>query len=199
MIGGSLSARGSDMPAATPQTHSPTRFIEDLGAAFRASAAAARLDLFSIHPYPANSRIPPSFAHPHDCDRPGRLREARRPPRWRLRRHRPAGELRSRSSTASTASRRRSRPPRRACTPAPSSPPYEPIDEQQQADGYADAIRIAACSPPVRMLLFFHVTDEPQLERLQTGVFYADDTPKSSLRPVSDAAAKARDGDVDCN
>ena len=42
------------------------------------------------------------------------------------------------------------------------------------------------------MLLFFHVSDEPQLERLQTGVFYADDTPKSSLEPIAHAALARR-------
>ncbi len=37
------------------------------------------------------------------------------------------------------------------------------------------------------MLLLFHVTDESQLDRLQTGVYWADDTPKPSLPVVRDA------------
>ncbi len=66
VIGGSLAARGGDNPDGLRQTHSPTRFIHDLGAAFRASGLAKPpLDLFSIHPYPANSSIPPTVADPH--------------------------------------------------------------------------------------------------------------------------------------
>ena len=48
------------------------------------------------------------------------------------------------------------------------------------------------------MLLFFHVSDEPQLERLQTGVFYADDTPKSSLEPIAHAALAAQAQRPEC-
>ena len=74
----------------------------------------------------------------------------------------------------------------------------KPIDEAAQARAYADAIAIAACDPTVKMLLFFHVSDEQELERLQTGVFYADDTPKSSLRAVARAARQARLGRSSC-
>ena len=48
------------------------------------------------------------------------------------------------------------------------------------------------------MLLFFHVSDEPQLERLQTGVYYADDTPKASLERVARVARAAENGRIDC-
>jgi hypothetical protein len=48
------------------------------------------------------------------------------------------------------------------------------------------------------MLLFFHVSDEPQLERLQTGVYYADDTPKASLERVVGVARAAERGRIDC-
>jgi hypothetical protein len=55
-------------------------------------------------------------------------------------------------------------------------------------------VRRAACQPGVRMLLFFHVTDEPQLERLQSGLYYADDTPKPGRDAVRRATESARDG-----
>ena len=65
MIGCALSARGSDDPGAGRPTHSPTRFIQDLGAAYRASRRTTPvMDMFSLHPYPENSSIPPTFAHP---------------------------------------------------------------------------------------------------------------------------------------
>jgi hypothetical protein len=65
VIGGSLAARGLDRPGGAVPSHSPTRFILDLGAAYRASGLTRPpMDMFSIHPYPANSSIPPSVSHP---------------------------------------------------------------------------------------------------------------------------------------
>jgi hypothetical protein len=48
-------------------------------------------------------------------------------------------------------------------------------------------------------LLFFHVTDEQNMAAWQSGLFYADDTPKSSLPAVRAAVESAIDGSlVDC-
>ncbi len=66
VIGGGLAPRGGDDATASRQTHSPTAFIRDLGAAYRASGRTRPLmDAFSIHVYGENPRIPPSLAHPH--------------------------------------------------------------------------------------------------------------------------------------
>ena len=46
---------------------------------------------------------------------------------------------------------------------------------------------MAACQPTVTAILIFHVSDESNLDRWQSGVFYADDTPKSSLPVVQRA------------
>jgi hypothetical protein len=48
------------------------------------------------------------------------------------------------------------------------------------------------------MLLFFHVSDEPRLEGLQTGVYRADGTPKQGLATVTGAAVKAEAGQLEC-
>jgi hypothetical protein len=53
-----------------------------------------------------------------------------------------------------------------------------------QARFYAEALALAACQPTVETFLIFHVSDEPDLDRWQSGLFYADDTPKTSLRAV---------------
>src|SRR5205823_908495 len=46
-------------------THSPTQFIQDLGAASRAGGRSKPvLDMFALHPYPESYSIPPTFAHP---------------------------------------------------------------------------------------------------------------------------------------
>jgi hypothetical protein len=199
VIGGSLASRGSDNPKASRQTQSPTRFIEDMGAAYRASGRDKPLmDMFSLHPYPENSSIPPSFVHPHsttmglaDYDKLvallGTAFDGTAQPGSTL----PIAYGEYGLQTQIPADKT-------SIYTGAEQPAVHAIDEQQQAGAYGDAIAIAACDPNVRMLLFFHVTDEPQLERLQTGVFYADDTPKSSLEQVADAAKRARDGDIGC-
>ena len=45
-------------------------------------------------------------------------------------------------------------------------------------------------------ILVFHLNDEPDLNRWQSGVYYADLQPKSSLDPVRDAAQEAEKGDL---
>jgi hypothetical protein len=182
VIGGALSARGSDDPAAARQTHSPTRFIEDLGAWYRASGRTRPLlDLFSIHPYPESSSVPPDFAHPKttsigiaDYEKlvsllRGAFGEV--PPivygEYGIQTEIPAAKA--------------------FLYTGAEQPSTNAVDEPTQGQFYAEAIRLAACQPKVRMLLFFHVFDEAALDRLQTGVYYADQTPKSSLRPVAEA------------
>jgi hypothetical protein len=53
---------------------------------------------------------------------------------------------------------------------------------------------MAYCQPNVVGLLFFHVTDEFDANTWQSGVYYADDTPKSSLAAVLAAADAVRAG-----
>ena len=58
--GGALAPRGIDRPGTGRDTHSPTTFIRDLGAAYQASGRTEPpLDGFAFHPYPASSSIPP--------------------------------------------------------------------------------------------------------------------------------------------
>jgi hypothetical protein len=200
VIGGSLSARGSDDPAGSRPTHSPSRFIADLGAAYRASGRDKPvMDMFSIHPYPENSSIPPTLQHPQSTsigladydklvgllgaafdgtDQPGSSLPIVYG-EYGLQTAVPHQKLGRYTGTEQATTK--------------------PIDEGTQATRYADAIALAACHPTVRMLLFFHVSDEPQLERLQTGVFYADDTPKSSLDTIAQAALAAQAQRPDCS
>jgi hypothetical protein len=57
----------------------------------------------------------------------------------------------------------------------------KPVTEQVQAAYYDEALKLAACQPTVRGFLIFHVTDETDRNRWQSGVYYADGTPKASL------------------
>ena len=58
VIGGVLSSRGNDNPAATSNaSRSPVRFIQDLGAAYRLSGRTRPLmDEFGFHAYPRSNR-----------------------------------------------------------------------------------------------------------------------------------------------
>ncbi len=193
VIGGSLAARGGDNPLGRRPTHSPTRFIEDLGSLFRASGLARPpFDLFSIHPYPANSSIPPTARDPHStsigiADYPklvALLTQAfgHPPPivygEYGIQTEIPRAEQSLYSG-------------RRALS-------IRPVSEERQADDYVEAIRLAACQPLVRMLVFFHVTDESELTGLQTGLYYPNDSPKRSLRRVASWARAAENGQVRC-
>src|SRR5918996_7261 len=65
VYGGAISPRGSDRPGGIRPTHSPTRFIQELGIAYRASGRTTPvMDALAIHPYTDNSSQPPTTAHP---------------------------------------------------------------------------------------------------------------------------------------
>ena len=79
-------------PGTGRDTHSPTVFIKDMGAAYRASGRTEPImDAYVQHVYEDNSSLPPGTQHPkHDVDLARRLRQARQAARHRVRRHRPA-------------------------------------------------------------------------------------------------------------
>ena len=69
--GGALAPRGVDRPNTGRDTISPTRFLRELGQAYRASGRALPvMDGFSFHPYPLNSSVPVD-ALPSDPDHLG--------------------------------------------------------------------------------------------------------------------------------
>jgi hypothetical protein len=194
VIGASLAARGSDRPDGVRQTHSPTRFIEDLGVLYRRSGLEhPPFDLFSIHPYPPNSSVPPTATDPRStsigiADYPKLVRLLTRafgtpPPivygEYGIQTQIPRSELDLYSGIRPSTIR--------------------PVSEERQADDYVTAIHLASCQPLVRMLVFFHVTDESALTGLQTGLFYPNRRPKRSLGRVAAAAESAERGQVQCN
>jgi hypothetical protein len=191
VIGAGLSARGSDNPDAPRQTHSPTQFLIDLGAAYRASGRDRPImDMLSMHPYGENARVPPTLAHPRSTTIGladygklvrllGRAFGGTAQPARRL----PIvyGEYGVETAI----------PPAKAALYT-GTEPATTVDEPTQARYYQDAIAAAACQRTVRMLFLFHVTDERDLRGLQSGPRYADGSPKSSFAPVRDAADDPR-------
>jgi hypothetical protein len=171
VIGGSVAARG-----AVP-------FIRALGAAYRASGRERPLlDAFSLHPYGESSAVPPTRVH----RRGDRLGIADYPRLVRLLR---AALGRVPQIVYGEYGVQSQIPPREQRNYAG----YEQLSvhavpEATQARYYREAVELAACQPRVTMLLLFHVFDEWNLLRLQTGLYYADETPKRSVRSVADAS-----------
>ena len=199
VLGGSVSPRGSDRPELPRKTHSPTAFILDMGAAYRASHRAKPLmDGFAFHPYGETSSTPPDFLHPKSTS-------------IGLGDYSKLVSLLGRAFNG-TATLGSSLPivydeyGIDSRIPATKLHFYEgrepttthPVSELTQAEHYREALLLAACQPTVRGFLIFHVTDETNFNRWQSGVYYADGTPKSSLPMVRSTIEQVQSGHVQC-
>ena len=72
------------------------------------------------------------------------------------------------------------------------------MSEATQGQYYDAALQMAACQPNVRAMFLFHVTDENNLDRWQSGVYYADGTPKSTRALVKQTIQQIQEHAVDC-
>jgi hypothetical protein len=70
----------------------------------------------------------------------------------------------------------------------------QPVDEATQAAYYKQAMQLAFCDPNVKGLFIFHAVDEKAMAGWQSGLYYPDDTPKSSLPAVRTAMELSRRG-----
>ena len=193
VIGGALAPRGGDTPGTIRPTHSPTVFIHDLGQAWRDSGRTDPImDAFDLHPYEDNSSIAPvSGVHPNtttialaDYDKlVALLGEAfgdYELPIW-------YDEFGVESQI----------PPAKASLYTGTEPATtKPVDEATQAAYYRQAVQLAFCQPNVKGLFLFHTVDEKDLLAWQSGVYYADGTPKSGFTAVKAALDQARRGVV---
>ena len=195
VIGGAVSPRGGDRPGTGRDTHSPTKFIPDMGAAYRASGRTRPLmDMFGFHPYTDNSSQPPTFEHPNtttvaiaDYAKLVRLlgqafdgspqRGSTLPilyDEFGIESLIPTAKAGLYTGTEPTTTR--------------------PVDERTQGDYYRQALALAFCQPNVRGILMFHTVDEPGLPAWQSGLFYVDGTAKSSLPATRTAIGLVRRG-----
>ena len=200
VIGGALAPRGGDNGRSARQTHSPTTFLRDVGTAYRKSRRALPImDTLVIHPYGESSKTPPTALHPKSTS----ISIADYPKLVKL----------LRDAFHGTAQRGASLPilygeygvqtripfdKLGAYTNLGATTAADAVSETMQAAYYKQAIQLAYCQPTVAGLLFFHVSDEPDLDRWQSGLFYADDTPKSDLAVVKSAAQAAQAGTLTC-
>jgi hypothetical protein len=70
------------------------------------------------------------------------------------------------------------------------------IDQPMQL---ADAIKVAYCQPNVGAYFNFHLVDERDLSGWQSGVFWADGSPKPSYQALRRTAGEANARSIDCN
>lgn len=197
VYGGALSPRGADNPGGSRPTHSPTTFIRDLGTAYRASGRNRPvMDAFAIHPYPDNSSQPPAVAHPltttigvADYEKLVALlgeafdgtsqRGSELPILY--------GEFGVESEI----------PAAKAALYTGTEPSTtKPVGEATQASHYEQALALAFCQPNVDGMLFFLSRDERARPAWQSGIFYVDGTPKTSLPRVREALDRATGGSI---
>jgi hypothetical protein len=200
VLGGSVSPRGGDRPDLSRHTHSPTAFITDMGAAYRASGRRLPImDGFSFHPYGESSSTPPDFLHPNSTS----IGLADYPKLVSLlgRAFNGTGQLGSRMPIVYDEYGIDSVIPRPKAGFYTGREPTttKPVSEGVQAQRYSQALLMATCQPTVRGFLIFHVTDERDYNRWQSGLYYADGTPKTSLAVVKDTIEQVREGEVQCS
>jgi hypothetical protein len=197
VYGGAVSPRGGDNPQGTRHTHSPTKFIRDLGLAYRASARAVPvMDSFVIHPYGDHSSQAPTVAHTVGTS----IGVADYPKLVAL-----LGE-----AFDGTAQRGSTLPivygeyGVESLIPASKAGLYtgaeptttRPSSEATQATFYEQALAMSFCQPTVEAVLIFHAQDERARPGWQSGVRYVDGTPKSSLPRVTEALDRTTGGSI---
>ena len=197
IYGGALAPRGVDKPGTGRDTHSPTAFIADLGAAYRASGRAVPImDAFAFHPYPESSSTGPNFPHPNStaigvadytklvgllgAAFDGTAQHGSTLPilydEFGIETQIPAGKAALYTGTEPATTK--------------------PVDETTQAQMYLQAMQMSFCQPTVLGLFLFHFQDEAARSAWQSGVYYVDGTPKSSLTAVAAAAGSVHRGIV---
>jgi hypothetical protein len=203
--GPAISSRGNDFPyTLSNPSHSPVRFIEDLGAAYRASGRLRPIfDEFDMHPYPPvqdTDQFSKPFPWPQaGAANLGRVKQAL----WDafsgtaqpVPAEQAAGETtevtgglpidldEAGEQTIVTGHET-------AYTSAPEN--VRPISEQQQSANHVQLAEIAACDPDVKSLVFFLLIDDPDLSTgFQSGNLSADLTPKLSYDGIKDKIASA--------
>ena len=201
VIGVGLSPRGNDNPFGKSNvSRSPVRFLHDLGVAYRASGRTKPLmDELAYHPYPQPQQGPPSvrYAWPtaglSNLDRikqavwdafngtaqptfPESGKSLFKPLKfdldevgWQVA---PLPALASLYTGVET-------------------PGTRLISEDDQAAYYRDTVTLAECDPGVRMLSFFHLVDETDLDRWQSGLERADGSHRPSYDAVKQLLAQS--------
>jgi hypothetical protein len=196
-----LSPRGNDNPsAASNSSTKPVTFIAALGTWFRSFAGATgrtrgMMDGFDFHPYPVPQTLPfaTGYADPKEASVTNlpRIYQAfydafNGTPQRTIGQQSGGGLPLSVNETG-------------VQTDSGDRPGYSGIEvsatasggvigafatEAYQASWYRQMLGLLACDPNVAFVNIFHLIDEPTLSGWQSGLYYADETPKLSAETV---------------
>jgi hypothetical protein len=202
VIGVGLSPRGNDQPfAKSNRSRSPVRFLHDLGVAYRASGRTSPLmDELALHPYPPPSQPSPDVGYVWP--------NAGLPNLDRIKQAVWDAFHGTAQATFAEPAKRFARPLKLdldelgwQVAPLPGlanlyfgveTKGLVPVSEQTQADYYREAIMFAECDPAVRMLSFFHLVDELDLARWQSGLERADGSHRPAYDTVKQTIAQTQ-------
>ena len=197
VYGGAVSPRGSDRPAGARPTHSPTKFIQELGIAYRESGRDRPvMDAYVQHVYGDNSSQSPATAHPKtttigvaDYGKlvallgeafDGTAQAGSELPIF-------YGEFGVESEIPSA----------KASLYTGTEPTTtKPVSESTQAAYYKEAMALAFCQQTVVGMLVFLSRDERARTAWQSGIHYVDGTPKSSRTRVTEALDRTTGGSI---
>jgi hypothetical protein len=202
-----LSPRGNDRPAAaTNSSTTPVTFIGALGKWFRAfvkktGRTAPLMDGFDFHPYPIPQSLP--FATGYADERSASVSNLPRiyqafhaaftgTPQRTIGSHRGGGLPVSLNETGvQTDSYGKSG---YTGTEVSATGAGGVLDryatEEYQAGWYRQMLDLVACDPNVTVVNIFHLIDETSLAGWQSGLYFADRTPKRSAHVVRDWLAR---------
>lgn len=208
-------ARGNDRPASGNPAHSPVNFYSKLGEAYRASGRSRPIfDTVGHNPYPAANAERPWTRHTSskaigegDYEKlmsvlqeafggtgqpvPGQGRVSI----WYMEQgFQTAVGPGKAASYHGTETEPRPLPAWLPRTVAGTSDGATP----DQATQLSDALDIAFCQPAVAAFFNFELADEPDLAGWQSGLLWADFTPKPSYQAFKSAVRSVATGRVDC-
>jgi hypothetical protein len=191
-----LSPRGNDdFDAPSNVSHSPIRFLKEVGDAYRASGRTKPIaDDLSAHCYPNLNTDSPAVGYVWPkvgCINFDRLKQA-----WWDAFHGTAQPLFREAGDTSSGPHVRiyvdevgyqARVAAAKSTLYTGSENVPVVDEETQGKYYAQLIAMMACDPDVALLNFFHAVDETNLAAWQSGVVLPDGTRRASFAQVKDA------------
>jgi hypothetical protein len=195
-----LSPRGNDnAKAVTNSSTSPVRFVGYLGAWFRAFAAkehrtAPLMDGFDFHPYPVPQSLPFASGYPDRRDASvsnlSRIYAAfysafRGTPQRTIGQQSGGGLPVSLNETGVQTATPYGTGYGTEASAGPAGGVVGQWGTQAfQAKWYVQMLSLVACDPNVRLVNIFHLLDEADLSGWQSGLFFSDETPKSSAAAV---------------
>jgi hypothetical protein len=191
-----LSPRGNDdFDAPSNVSHSPIRFLQEVGDAYRASGRTKPIaDDVSVHCYPNVNTDAPSVGYlwpKIGCVNFDRLKQAwwdafqgTAQPVFRDSGQRGDGPF-VRIFVDEVGYQARVSPDKASLYTGAENVPL--VDETTQGRYYAQLVALMACDADVALLNFFHAVDETNLAAWQSGVVLPDGTRRPSFAAVRDA------------